>query len=75
MAQARSSALLGRIIDMLFEHPAITVPYMAGKLNITYNAAKNNIERLVGHKILTESSGYGRPKMMVAKDILNLINE
>lgn len=71
--KARSSALLGRLIDLLFEHPAITVPYAAERLQISYNAAKNNINRLVEAQVLRPSGGDSRPMMFVAADIVNTI--
>lgn len=71
--RARSSALLGRLIDLLFEHPAITVPYAAERLQISYNAAKNNITRLVEAKILRPGGGDNRPMVFVATDIVNAI--
>lgn len=71
--RARSSALLGQLIELLFEHPAITVPYAAERLQISYNAAKNNINRLVEAQILRSSRGDSRPMVFVAADIVNTI--
>lgn len=71
--RARSSALLGRLIDLLFEHPAITVPYAAKRLQISYNAAKNNINRLVEAQILRPSASDNRPMVFVARDIVDTI--
>lgn len=73
--QARSSALLGRIIDRLFEHPALSVPYVANILEISYNAAKNNVERLIQLGILHEAEFYHFPKAYVGKDIINIMNQ
>lgn len=72
--RARSSALLGRLIDLLFEHPAITTRYAADRLNITYNAAKNNIERLVEDGILRPSADNRRPKLFFADAIIDTLN-
>jgi len=72
--RARSSALLGRLIDLLFEHPAITIPYAAGRLNITYNAAKNNIERLVEDGILRPGSDEVRPKVFFADAVIETLS-
>ena len=71
--RARSSALLGQLIDLLFEHPAITVPYAAERLQISYNAAKNNISRLVEAQILRPSGSDSRPMVFVASDIVRTI--
>lgn len=72
--RARSSALLGRLIDLLFEHPAITTRYTADRLKITYNAAKNNIERLVEDGILRAGSDDGRPKLFFADAVIEILN-
>ncbi len=72
--RARSSALLGQLIDLLFEHPAITVPYAAERLQISYNAAKNNITRLVEVEILRVSTSSNRPMVFVAGDIVSTIS-
>jgi Fic family protein len=72
--RARSSALLPRLIDLLFEHPAITVPYATERLDITYNATKNNIERLVHNKILRPSTDDHRPKVFFADEIIGILS-
>jgi Fic family protein len=71
--RARSSALLGQLVDLLFERPAITVPLAAERLGISYNAAKNNIRRLMDYKILRASAAEVRPKYFVAEDIMNVL--
>jgi Fic family protein len=73
--QARTSALLGRVIESLFSHPALTVPIVATMLSISYNAAKSHIERLIQHGILAEAEYYYYPKAYVAKEIINVMNE
>jgi Fic family protein len=72
--QARSSALLGRLIDLLFEHPAISVPYVAKRLGITYNAAKHNVERLVQRQILRPGGEQYRPKYFFADEVMGILN-
>ncbi|MBI3704786.1 MAG: Fic family protein [Rhizobiales bacterium] len=72
--RARSSALLGRLIDLLFEHPAISIPYAANRLTISYNAAKNNIAHLIDAKILKPSSGDQRPMVFVADEVVKTIS-
>lgn len=71
--QARSSALLGRLVDLIFEHPAITVPYAAAQLEITYNAAKNNIDRLLELEILRPSAEDFRPRFYWAHEVMNIM--
>jgi Fic family protein len=70
---ARSSALLARIIDVLFEHPAITIPYAAERLGLSYNATKNNVERLIGHEIVRAGADE-RPKFFFADEIIEILN-
>jgi Fic family protein len=65
----RSSALLGRLIDAIFDIPAINIPFAAQYLGITYHAAQNNIQRLVELGILREQ-GRGRPKWYFADGII-----
>jgi Fic family protein len=72
--QARSSALLGRLIDTLFEHPAINIPYAADKLGISYNAAKNNVEVLVNHGILRPGVDGARPKFYFAQEVIDIMS-
>jgi cell filamentation protein, protein adenylyltransferase len=72
--RARSSALLGRLVDLLFEHPAITVPYAADRLGITYNAAKNNINRLIEAEILRPSVGDHHPMVFIASEIVKAVS-
>ena len=72
--RARSSALLGRLIDLLFEHPALSVPSAAENLGISYNAAKNNIEILIEHEILRPGTKSMRPKYFFAQQIIDVMN-
>jgi len=67
----RSSALLAKIIDKLFATPATTIPYAVKDLGISYNAAKNNIEKLVDLKILSHNPGNDeRPQWFFCWDII-----
>jgi Fic family protein len=70
---ARSSVLLGQIVDKLFEQPAITIPIAARDLEIAYNGAKNNLKRLVDHGVLREASYESRPKVFFASEIIDLM--
>jgi Fic family protein len=72
--RARSSALLGRLVDLLFEHPAISVPSAAARLGISYNAAKNNISHLVQSGILRPGPDDQRPMVFVASDVVKTIS-
>lgn len=70
--QARSSALLITIIDMLFDRLVITIPYIRDETGISYTAAKNNIERLVEYGIIRESGGSRRPKFFFATKLIEI---
>jgi Fic family protein len=70
----RSSALLAKILDELFTVPATTVPYAQRLLGISYNAAKNNIDRLVECGILTREESDRRPAWFFAQQIMLVSN-
>jgi Fic family protein len=64
----RSASTL-TLIDILFDRTAITITEAAGRLGVTYPAAKNAIDRLVDLGILKEVSG-AYPKIYYAPGIL-----
>lgn len=70
--RARASALLSQITDLLFESPALTVPYVSRRLDIAYNAAKNNINRLVDLGIL-KNEVRTKPAAFFATDIIDIL--
>lgn len=55
-SQPRSSALQLALIDALFERPVLSIPQAADILDVSYQSAKNNVERLrdAEANILTE---------------------
>lgn len=70
---ARSSALLGKLIDSLFNVPATTIPHAMAEMQITYNAAKNNIKRLVDLGIVSPNTRpqiAARPQWFFADEIM-----
>jgi Fic family protein len=67
---ARSSALLALLVDHLFDIPAVSIPNAADLLSISYNAAKNNIDKLVEVGILEERPSRGT-KWFFAMGIIN----
>jgi Fic family protein len=69
---ARSSALLGAMIDRLFALPGISISTAARELDVTYATAKKNIEKLVTARILAEP-GAGRNKIYMAREIIDLL--
>ena len=58
------------LIDILFERPAISITDAARKLNITYAAARNTIDKLVDLGILIEFEGH-YPKFYYSPAIMN----
>ena len=72
LTQTRSSALLLRLVDYLFESPFISVAQAQRQLNIAYNSAQRHIARLVEAGILqpVKDSGYGR--VYVAPAVLRI---
>jgi Fic family protein len=73
--QARSSALLTRIIEDLFERPLITVPGASKLTGTSYRAAKNNLEKLVHCGILFEGKMNRRPKYYVATELVRVFEQ
>jgi len=71
---ARSSALLATVVDSLFKVPAMTVTYAANELRISYNAAKNNVKKLVELQILTPVDSDERPQWFFAEEIIRIAN-
>ncbi len=74
---ARSSSLLGTLIDSLFRAPAITIPYAMRDLQITYNSAKKHIHKLVDLGILKSGKVTGRPdrpRWFFANGIMEIIS-
>lgn len=69
-SQARSSALLMRIIDNLFEQPVTTIPGTQRLTGLSYRAAQNNIERLVSYGVLMPGPAWRRPRYFVASELI-----
>jgi Fic family protein len=69
---ARSSALLGAMIDRLFALPGISIAAAAKELKITYPSAKKNVEKLVASGILIEPSP-GRNRIYMAREIIAML--
>lgn len=70
---ARSSALLHKLIDRLFEFPAITIPFAARLLGVTYRSAQQNVAKLEEAGIVTEATGQRRNRIFYAQEIVEAI--
>ena len=75
LQRGRSSALLLKLVDGLFHHPAITVPGAAKQLKVTQRAASQNIGKLVLAGILIEATGRSRNRIFVANGVIRAIEE
>lgn len=73
--RGRSSALLIRLIDRLFEVPSITINQASKLLDVSHPAASNNIRKLVDATILEEITGNRRNQVFVAPRILAFMQE
>lgn len=71
--RARSSALLHKLIDELFERPAITIRDAEKLLGVTAASASSNLKKLVQAGIVEERTGRKRGQVFMAMDIVNLI--
>lgn len=71
---ARNSALLAAIVDELFASPATTIVRLAKQFNVSYPAAKHNVEKLVNLGILRLRSSDGRNRIFVADAILAAVD-
>ena len=69
---ARSSVLLAKLVDSLFDVPAITVPFATTLLEISYNAAKNQVRKLVDLQIINPNLPADRPQMYYAHEIIRI---
>jgi Fic family protein len=73
--RARSSGLLQRLVDELFQAPAITIARAAKVLNVTPPAAAHNVTKLVAAGILVERTGRRRDRVFIAPEILAFMRD
>jgi Fic family protein len=73
LQQARASALLPRIIDLVFESPVLHVPMVAKELGITYRSAQQNVQKLVTAGILRDLGEGLRPRMFIAEEVIDAV--
>ena len=70
---SRSPALVLKLVDALFERPAIRVTDAKGVLGVTYRAASLNVQKLVDAGIVREATGRDRNRVFIASEILSLL--
>ncbi|MFQ5348536.1 MAG: Fic family protein [Rhodothalassiaceae bacterium] len=71
--QARASALLPELIDLVFDKLSISIPDAADHLGVTYRAAKGNVEKLIHIGQLVPLPANVRPKRFVCQELLRII--
>jgi Fic family protein len=71
---ARSSSLLPRLVDAVFENPAVTINGVQEILGVTHRAATLNVEKLVDEGVLVEVSRSGRTRRFLAQEIIAVVN-
>jgi Fic family protein len=71
---AKSAAAL-RLLDELFAAPILTVTRVAELLGLTFNAAQNNVDKLVKAGVIHEASGKKKNRYYVARRIMALLDQ
>lgn len=71
--KGRSSALLIKLIDRLFQTPSITIASAAEHLEVSNQAASNNIKKLAEAGILHETTGRRKGQVFLAAEIMNFM--
>jgi hypothetical protein len=74
MRKKRTSSLLPRLIDFLFDIPIMSVPLAARILDITYAAAKANVLKLEAARILVPAPEVTNVKIWKARGIMQLLS-
>jgi Fic family protein len=69
----RSSALLLKLVDALFQAPALSIGQAAVVMDVTHAAASANVQKLVEAGILTEVTGRRRGRVFLAPEILRYV--
>jgi Fic family protein len=72
IAPARNAGMLSAIIDRLFSVPATTISLLAKDCEMSYPAAKKNVQKLVAMHILTPRRS-ARGSIYVAEGVLGII--
>ncbi|NEO83624.1 MAG: Fic family protein [Spirulina sp. SIO3F2] len=70
LSQQGGNIRLNRLIDYLFESPAITRSQLAELCDVSYPTATQDLERLIQANILVEADWSQRPKIYFAPEIM-----
>jgi Fic family protein len=71
----RASLLTVRLIEHLFASPYVTMPSVRRLLTITHRAAQQQIDRLLRWRILSPVRGETRPRVYVARAVLDIVQD
>ena len=71
----RSAERLMQTLDVLFEHPIVSVRQMEAVLQVPYRTAQRYIEKLLDMGLLREITGQARNRLYRADEILRAIEE
>lgn len=72
---ARSSALLLKLLDGLFHNPFTNLARTTALLGVRAQSAQNNINLLVQHGILVETTGRRRNRIYAAREIVRVLED
>lgn len=63
----------GRLVEALFNVPAVTITGAARLLGVTHRAARQNVAKLVDAGVLVEVGNRARNKLFLAEDVLRVV--
>ena len=70
---AKSTGNVHMLVDELCARPAMTIPQVAQKLDVTYRAASLIVDKLVQAGILEEVTGRARSRVYLATEVVKII--
>lgn len=73
LRRIRAASTAHHLLEILFERPVISIPGVQNTLGVTYRAARQNVDRLLEEGILEEYPDVPRPKLFMAKGILDIL--
>ena len=73
--KARASALLLKLIDMIFTNPYVATAQAAKELGVRLQSAQKNIDQLVSEGILGEITGQRRNRVYAAREVVRILEE
>jgi Fic family protein len=73
VASSRAAGSLMQLVDALFDVPMLTIPRARDVLGITHRAATLNVEKLVDFGLLREIRHGGRPRLFVAREVMQVV--